>query len=79
MGKNGVSPLTRSKAGHSELCARLLTDPAISQNALREMGVAMANFTAGRVGGPMDIAVLEALADQTDHRDKVPQTARGAC
>jgi hypothetical protein len=58
--------LKRFDDGHIELYPRLLIDPTISRNALREMDEAMANFQAGRVGEPLDIAALEALADQTD-------------
>lgn len=58
--------LKRFDDGHIELYPRLLIDPTISRNALKEMDEAMANYKAGRVGEPLDIAALEALADRSD-------------
>ncbi len=52
--------------GHLELYPRILSDATLSLRTLEMMDSAMGNARAGRVGAPLDIAALEALADAED-------------
>lgn len=52
--------------GHYELRPQFMIDAAISRRTLGMMDAAVANWRDGRVGAPLDVALLEALADSDD-------------
>lgn len=58
--------LQRFEDGHIELYPRVLVDPTISLNTLRDIDRAMANLQAGCVGEPLDVGELEALATRAE-------------
>lgn len=49
--------------GHLELYPQILADATISLATLSTIDESMKNLRSGRVGQPLDVAALEALAD----------------
>lgn len=60
--------MMRFDDGHIELYPRVLIDPTISFNALRDLDLSVMNFRAGRVGDPVNISELEAITNEIEER-----------